>query len=76
MSSNTEKATGEKLLNRHEAAARFGLKTRSFRRIRASLIADGLQEVIVGKSKMYRSSSIDRMIARAAEKGTPLGKEL
>lgn len=74
MSSNTQKANREKLLGRAEAAARFGLKPRSFRRIKARLIADGLQEVLVGRTKMYRSSSIDRMIARAAEKGTPLGE--
>ena len=74
MSSDTPKATGEKLLGRSEAAAKLGLKPRSFRRIKASLIANGLQEVLVGRTKMYRQASIDRMIARAAEKGLPLGK--
>lgn len=65
---------GERLVGRYETAARLNMKPRSFTRFKAALIANGLQEVVSGKRKMYRESSIDRLIARAAEKGTPLGK--
>jgi hypothetical protein len=64
----------ECLLNRYEAANVLRISYRSFARIKPSLIANGLQEIRVGHSKMYRQASLDRLIVRAAEKGIPLGK--
>jgi hypothetical protein len=63
----------EQLLTKQQAAEQLGMKPRSFDRIKAHLIANkGLQEIRIGRSKKYRQASIDRMIARAAEKGTSL----
>ncbi len=62
----------ERLIGRTETAARLNMKPRSFTRHKAKLIAQGLQEVQMGNSKSYREASIDRIIAKAAEKGIPL----
>ncbi|MGH2272455.1 hypothetical protein ACQ9LF_11695 [Anaerohalosphaeraceae bacterium U12dextr] len=64
----------ESLIGRYEVASRLGISYRSFVKLKARLIANGLQEVVVGHSKRYREVSVDRLIANAAEKGTPLGK--
>ena len=62
----------ERLISRFEAAESLGLSYRSFVKIKPLLIANGLQEVIVVNSKKYREASINRVIARVAEKGIPL----
>lgn len=62
----------ERLLSRYQAAVRLGIKPSAFSGIKAGLIAKGLQEVRIGKSKRYREASIDRMIVTAAEKGMDL----
>jgi hypothetical protein len=74
--SKEQKETHQKecLLSRFEAADTLGLSYRSFARIKPSLIANGLQEICVGHSKMYRQASLNRLIVRAAETGIPLGK--
>lgn len=67
----------EQLLSQKAAAARLGINARTFQRKEAELIASGLQLVTIGGSvtkpiTRYRAASLDKMIARAADKETAL----
>ncbi|MHC4153719.1 MAG: helix-turn-helix domain-containing protein [Planctomycetota bacterium] len=62
----------ERLIRLNEAADRLGISRRSFYRLRARLVARGLQEVRVGCQRRYREQSLDRIIQDASEKGTSL----
>jgi hypothetical protein len=62
----------EQLLPKKEAAKRFGLRPRTFDLHRPRLIANGLQQVKVGKHMMFREGSIDVVIREAAEQGIAL----
>ncbi|HEG44629.1 MAG TPA: DNA-binding protein [Phycisphaerales bacterium] len=59
----------EKLLTIDTIAKRLGVSRRTFYRLRARLMARGLQEVCVGKLRRYREASLDRVIQRLAETG-------
>lgn len=68
----------EQLLSQKAAAARLGICDRAFRNILPNLIAAGMQFVTIpGRGKIrpmtrYREASLDKMIARAADKETAL----
>lgn len=62
----------ELLLSLNEAARRLGISRRQFYRLRARLIARGLQEIRVGQMPKYREQSLDRVIQRTAENGGAL----
>ncbi len=58
----------EQLLSAEEAARRFGISRRQFYRLLPELIAKGLEVRTVGqKRKLYRESSIDKLIAAGGE---------
>lgn len=62
----------EQLLTAKEVAKKLGICYRSFNAWRPRLVAKGLQEVVVGRSRKFRQASLDILIARAAEQGVPL----
>ena len=62
----------EELLQLNEVARRLGISRRQFYRLRPRFIAKGLQEIRVGKLRRYREASLDLIIKKAAEVGTPL----
>lgn len=62
----------EALLSIDEVARRLGISRRQFFRLRLSLLARGLQERLVGGRKLYRESSVDRLIAAGNEATTRL----
>lgn len=57
----------EQLLSPTDVYKKLRISRAKFYRIRAKLIANGLQVVKIEGSIKYRQSSLDRMIARAAE---------
>ena len=57
----------ERLLYAYQVADRLGISARQFCRLRFRLRAKGLQAVRVGEATKYRESSLDGLIARAAE---------
>ncbi len=63
---------GEQLLTAKEASRRLGICYRTFNEYRPRLVAKGLQEVFVGKSRKFRQASLDRLIKQAAESGVAL----
>ncbi|KKK79786.1 hypothetical protein LCGC14_2829990 [marine sediment metagenome] len=62
----------EQLLTIDTISKRPGISRRTFYRIRARLIAKGLQEVCIGQIRRYREASLDRIIQRLAETGGSL----
>ncbi len=62
----------EQLLTAKEVATRLGICYRTFNEYRPRLVAKGLQEVVVGRSRKFRQESLDRLIRRAAESGVSL----
>jgi predicted DNA-binding transcriptional regulator AlpA len=62
----------EQLLTPTEVSKKLRISRSKFYRIRAKLIANGLQKVKIDGSTKYLESSIDRMIIRAAETETDL----
>ena len=62
----------ERLLTAKEVAMRLGVCYRTFNAWRPRLVAKGLQEVFVGKSRKFRQASLDRLIQQAAESGVAL----
>ena len=62
----------ENLISYKSAAQKLGISVRSLHRYRASLIAKGLQCVRAGQRVLFRESSIDRVIANAAERDEAL----
>lgn len=59
----------EKLLNSVEVAKRLRVSVRQFYRIEADLIANhGLGRTIIGRTKKYTASSLERLIRNAVEK--------
>ena len=62
----------EQLITAKQAALRLGICYRSFNSYRPRLVAKGLQEVRVGRSRKFRQASLDRLIEKAAENGVPL----
>ena len=67
-----EKMMAEQLLTAKQAATRLGVCYRTFNEYRPRLVAKGLQEVFVGKSRKFRQASLDRLIQKAAAEGTAL----
>ena len=66
------RATGEQLLTLNELLAKLRIGRSTFYENQAALKANGLQEVLMGKGRRFREASVDRIIARAAERGEPL----
>ncbi|MBN2209833.1 MAG: hypothetical protein JW709_00410 [Sedimentisphaerales bacterium] len=66
-------AAPEVLLDIKETSRRLGISRRKFGCLRARLIAQGLQEVAVGRQKKYRQVSLDQLIRQAAERNLSLG---
>ena len=62
----------ERLLTAKEVATRLGICYRSFNSYRPRLVAKGLQEVVIGRSRKFRQESLDRLIQKAAESGVAL----
>ena len=62
----------ERLLSISESSKRLGISPRSFTRYKAGLIERGMQIVKAGKRVLVRESSLDRVIANAAETESPL----
>ena len=62
----------EQLLTAKEVATRLGICYRTFNEYRPRLVAKGLQEVTVGRSRKFRQASLDRLIQKAAESGVAL----
>lgn len=58
----------EQLLTPTEVYKKLRISRSKFYRIRAKLIANGLQTVKIDGSVKYLESSLDRMILRAAER--------
>jgi predicted DNA-binding transcriptional regulator AlpA len=58
----------EQLLTPTEVAKKLRISRTKFYRIRARLIANGMQRVTIDGSIKYLESSLDRMIRKAAEK--------
>ncbi len=57
----------EQLLTAKQSAQRLGICYRTFNAWRPRLVAKGLQEVFVGKSRKFRQASLDKLIQQAAE---------
>ncbi|HPD48661.1 MAG TPA: hypothetical protein P5279_17460 [Anaerohalosphaeraceae bacterium] len=62
----------EQLLTAKQAAKRLGVCYRYFNTLRPRLVAKGLQQVTVGRSRKFREASLDSLIQKAAEQGVPL----
>lgn len=62
----------EQLLTAKEVAMRLGVCYRTFNAYRPRLVAKGLQEVVIGRSRKFRQESLDRLIQKAAESGVAL----
>ena len=62
----------EQLLTAKEASSRLGICYRTFNEYRPRLVAKGLQEVTIGRSRKFRQASLDRLIQKAAESGVAL----
>lgn len=62
----------EQLLTAKEVAMRLGVCYRTFNEYRPRLVAKGLQEVVIGRSRKFRQESLDRLIQKAAESGVGL----
>jgi predicted DNA-binding transcriptional regulator AlpA len=62
----------EQLLTPQDAARKLAISRATFYRIRTRLLANGVQYVVVGGIVKYRQSSLDRLIADAAEQKKPL----
>ncbi len=62
----------EQLLTAKQAANRLGICYRTFNSYRPRLVAKGLQEVTVGRTRKFRQASLDRLIEKAAENGVAL----
>lgn len=62
-------AGDEELLTVRDVAGRLRVSVRQFYRLRAKLIARGLQEVTVGQQKRYRKASLNRLIQQAGVTG-------
>jgi predicted DNA-binding transcriptional regulator AlpA len=62
----------EQLLTQTDVTQRLHISKTTFYRMRYRLAAHGLQHVILGGMIRYRQSSLDRLIADAAEKRKPL----
>ncbi len=71
-SQGEEKMMAEQLLTAKQAAMRLGVCYRTFNEYPSRLVAKGLQEVFVGKSRKFRQASLDRLIKQAAESGVAL----
>lgn len=66
---NDAATTDEELLTIKEVATRLRISVRQFYRLRAKLIARGLQEVILGQHKRYRKASLNHLIQQAGVTG-------
>lgn len=62
----------ERLLDRVDTSARFGISQRSLVRHETELIAKGLVRVRAGSRVLYQESTIDALIRRMAEKNESL----
>lgn len=62
----------EQLLTMNQTAQRLGISRVTFWRNLPRLRAKGLQLVQLGKRKMFRAASLDKIIIKAAENETPL----
>ena len=62
----------EALLTIRELLGVLRMGRSTFYENEAVLKAKGLQEVRAGRKRLFRLASVDRMIARAAERGEPL----
>ena len=59
----------EKLLNSVEVARRLGVSLRHFYRLEADLIANhGLGRMVIGRTKKYTESSLERLINNAVKR--------
>ncbi|MBN2138181.1 MAG: hypothetical protein JW720_10255 [Sedimentisphaerales bacterium] len=59
----------EKLLNSVEVARRLGVSLRHFYRLEADLIANhGLGRMVIGRTKKYTESSLERLIDNAVKR--------
>ena len=67
-----EHGMSEQLLTAKEVATRLGICYRSFNSYRPRLVAKGLQEVVVGRSRKFRQASLDKLIQKAAAEGIAL----
>ena len=62
----------EALQDRNITSARLSISTRTLVRHEDELIAKGLVRVRAGSRVLYRASSVDALIRRAAERGENL----
>jgi predicted DNA-binding transcriptional regulator AlpA len=62
----------EQLLTQTDVTQRLSISKTTFYRMRQRLARLGLEHVILGGMIRYRQSSLDRMIADAAEQRKPL----
>jgi predicted DNA-binding transcriptional regulator AlpA len=62
----------EQLLTPIDTAKKLAISRTTFYKLRYRLIANGLQYVVLGGIVKYRQSSLDRLIADAAEQKKPI----
>jgi excisionase family DNA binding protein len=67
-----EAKKAEQLITANEVAARLAISKRTLERKLASLQAGGLQTVRIGRNVRFRESSVNKLIRRAAERGSNL----
>jgi len=58
----------EQLLSRDEAASRMGVCRPTFYKVLPRLKALGLQEIKIGRRRLFRESTLDKAIVRLAER--------
>jgi hypothetical protein len=62
----------EQLLTPMDAARKLAIGRTTFYKLRHRLIANGMEYVVIGGIVKYRQSSLDKLIAVAAEQKKPL----
>jgi predicted DNA-binding transcriptional regulator AlpA len=62
----------EQLIKQTDVAKRLAISMSTFNRMRMTLAEHGLEHIIIGNMIRYRQSSLDRLIADAAEKRNPI----
>jgi hypothetical protein len=62
----------EQLLTPRDAARKLAIGRSTFYQLRQRLIANGMEYVVIGGIVKYRQSSIDKLIADAAERKKPI----
>jgi predicted site-specific integrase-resolvase len=65
----------EKLVTLRQVCQSLSISRATFYKIRAGLIADGLEEVLVASVKglRFRESSVNKLIINATKSGKPIG---